>query len=214
MVPTSDRGDASDTKAEDTPRRDEVAEIRQDAMRRRRSVDKRGSITGAAESPLEDDTLSELHSATKDADPETRLLAVEALGDAGDASSSEALRQSVQEGWREMKIAAIQSLGHIGGPKSLAILSDVLTEEADRSVRFAALTELEELIGKSATSGPDRLLGSNAIRMEVAEAFDKSPESMNRLIEALEGIIADHDVEGLLRMKAGLVRDMVQRPER
>src|SRR5215204_3144613 len=140
-------------------RREAANKLRKLGMRSRTSLEKRGTLSSPAPSPVSDneEVMGALKSAISDSDPEVRLHAVDSAAHIGDGTSVEALKTRLQDDRHEIKLAAIQALGEIGGLSSLQALADVVgSEKETEQVRLAALSALEELSAKQITSGPDR----------------------------------------------------------
>jgi hypothetical protein len=189
-------------------RRAAAIELRDLGFARRQNLEKRGTIAEAAESNLPDHELEVLHSALQDEDAAVRRLTIVAIGDLGDASSVPALLEQLQADEPEIKFAAIDSIGDIGGTEGVAALSRLAGDSAeDQDVRFAALTEIEELAAKQITSGPDRRFDPPgdllALGLERPGQGDAVTADLAHAVGAIE---ADTDAEDLLRLKAADVR--------
>jgi HEAT repeat protein len=82
--------------------------------------------------------LPQLIQALKDPDVNVKVASAEALGKVGDASAVDALREVLpDEPWVTM--AAIKSLGDIGGDSALGMLYDCLEQEEYRGITFEAI---------------------------------------------------------------------------
>ncbi|HTA15837.1 MAG TPA: HEAT repeat domain-containing protein [Solirubrobacteraceae bacterium] len=191
-------------------RRAAAGELRDLGFARRQNLEKRGTITEAAESDLPEHELEVLHTALEDQDPEVRRFTILAIGDLGDASSVPALLEHLQTDEPEIKLAAIDSLGDIGGVEGVAALSSLACDnEEDGDVRLAALTGLEELAAKQITSGPDRRFDPPSdlpSAVQVLEDPDETDAATAELARAVGAIEADTGAEDLLRLKAADVR--------
>jgi hypothetical protein len=79
------------------------------------------------------------------------------------------------------------------------------TETRTGDIRFAALTELEELAAKQITSGPDRRFDPPSdlqAATQALEGFDQNDAAMAKLARTVKNIEADADADDLLRLKA------------
>jgi HEAT repeat protein len=191
-------------------RREAAGGLRDLGFARRQNLEKRGTVSEAAESNLPDHELEVLHAALEDEDTAVRRSAILAIGDLGDASSVPALLAHLQADEPDIKFAAIDSLGDIGGSEGVAALSGLACDsQEDDDVRFAALTELEELVAKEITSGPDRRFDPPGDRGTVVERFEdtaQDDEITGDLSRAVKAIEVDTDADELLRLKAADVR--------
>jgi hypothetical protein len=191
-------------------RRAAAGELRDLGFARRQNLEKRGTIAEAAESKLAEHELEVLHAALEDEDPAVRRFAILAIGDLGDASSVPALLEHLQADEPEIKFAAIDSLGDIGGIEGVAALSSLAGDnDEDRDVRFAALTEIEELAAKQITSGPDRRFDPPSdldSAVKGLETPDQADAATAQLAHAVGAIEADIGADDLLRLKAADVR--------
>jgi hypothetical protein len=188
-------------------RRAAASELRDLGFARRQNLEKRGTIAEAAASKLPEHELKVLHAALEDEDPDVRRFAILAIGDLGDASSVPALLEHLQADELEIKFAAIDSLGDIGGIEGVAALSSLASDnDEDRDVRFAALTEIEELAAKQITSGPDRRFDPPSDLHAAVKRLETPDTATAELAHAVRAIEADTDAEDLLRLKAADVR--------
>lgn len=191
-------------------RRAAAEELRDVGFARRQNLEKRGAIEEAAASKVPEHELEIMHAALDDDDPAVRHFTIVAIGDLGDASSVPKLVECLRADEREVKLAAIDALGDIGGVDGVAALSGLASDSAeDEDIRFAALTELEELAAKQITSGPDRRFDPPTVR----GAETRAPEEPGGpggvaadLADKVRAIEDDADAEDLLRLKASDVR--------
>jgi HEAT repeat protein len=199
---------AGSPKVED--RRTAATELRDVGFARRRSLEKRGSISDAAESDLAEDELEVLHAALDDPDSAVRRLAILTVGDLGDASSVPALINHLDAVDQEMRLVAIDALGDIGGIEAVDALARLASDDDEfGDVRFAALTQLEELTAKHITSGPDRRFDPPQASAPASQWLDESEETQQAnagLARACAAIEADAGAEDFLRLKAADVR--------
>lgn len=177
---------------------------------RRQNLEKRGTVAEAADSDLRKHELEILHAALEDEDHAVRHAAILAIGDLGDASSVPALIEHLQTDEAEIKFAAIGSLGDIGGIEGVTALSGLACNSAEgENIRFAALSELEELVAKQITSGPDRRFDPPSDLHAATQALEGSGQINAAAVElarATRAIEADTDAGDLLRLKAADVR--------
>jgi hypothetical protein len=180
------------------------------AFARRRSLEKRGTLTRPAESALSADELQTLHAALQDEDRRVRLAAIIITGDLGDATFVPDLEASCKQDDREIQLAAINSLGEIGGTESASWLTHLAGDhDGWREVRLAALTQLEELAAKQITSGPDRRFDPSTGPVSAVPPMDQSIVQAS-LPEVLESIESESDADDLLRLKASDVRSYLE----
>jgi hypothetical protein len=194
----------SDPKAK---RREAANTLRELGMRSRTSLEKRGSLSSPAPSPISDneEVMEALKSAISDSDSEVRLHAVDSAAHIGDATSVEALRTRLQDDRPEIKLATIEALGEIGGLSSLQALADVVgSEKETEQVRLAALSALEELSAKQITSGPDRRFNPAEYTLdpEAVVETDTLGQAKTILIDTLEKVASDERQADLFRLKA------------
>src|SRR3954454_161079 len=90
-------------------------ELREIGLRRRVSLERRGSFKTPAETSLSDDQLAALNSALGDPDEEVRLEAVSSAAELGDASTVDPLTEKLRDERLEISLAAIDSRGEIFG---------------------------------------------------------------------------------------------------
>jgi HEAT repeat protein len=191
-------------------RRAAAGELRDLGFARRQSLEKRGTLGEAAQGDLPQQEIDVLHALLEDEDPAVRRYTILALGDLGDARSVPALLEHVHTTDLEIKLAAIDSLGDIGGREGVAALSAVASDvREDRDVRFAALSALEELAAKQITSGPDRRFDPPDDLARAMRGLDRPPgadDATAGLARAAGKIEADASAEDMLRLKASDVR--------
>jgi HEAT repeat protein len=188
-------------------RRDAAAHLRETGFARRVSLEKRGTLSVAAETPLADHELEAIHTAAEDDERDVRLRAVEALGDFGDARSVPLVKRLLEHDDLEVKLAALDTLGDIGGSESLLTLSGTVADaEEEEDVRLAALTELEELAAKRITSGPDRHFDPAQFSAEAQEEPEEAQSAKGELLRVCKELQEDQSVHGLLRVKAGDIK--------
>jgi len=136
-----------------------------------------------------------------------RGAAIVSAGDLGDASCVPALIGQLDDDDDEIQLAAIDSLGEIGGTESLGALTRLACEpEESVDIRLAALTELEELTAKAISSGPDRRFdppeGPVAAGPERRFDPEEAKKARAELLKALTSIQAEEDADELLQLKA------------
>lgn len=191
-------------------RRTAAGELRDLGFARRQNLEKRGTITEPAHSDLPEDQLEILHLALEDEDPDVRHFTILAIGDLGDASSVPPLLKHLQADEPDIRFAAIDSLGDIGGSEGVAALSSLACDsDQHEDIRFAALTELEELAAKRITSGPDRRFDPPGDLRAATQALERSGQAnvaATELARAVRAIETDTSAEDLLRLKASDVR--------
>lgn len=187
-------------------RREAASELRDLGFAQRQNLEKRGTISEAAGSALHEHELEILHAALEDEDPAVRQISIVAIGDLGDASSVPILLEHLRADELEIRFAAIDSLGDIGGTQGVAALSDLACDgDEDRDIRLAALTELEELAAKRITSGPDRRFDPPDdlhAATHALEGSNRDEGAVAELSRAVRAIDADVNADDLLRLKA------------
>jgi HEAT repeat protein len=200
---TSDLAQGADVKR----RRRAAEDLRDLGFARRLSLEKRGSLGQAAQTPLTDHELDALAQAVADEDREVRRHAIVSAGDLADARLVPALIRQLQIGDEEIKLAVLDSLGDIGGIQAITALTElVCSGGADEELRLAALTELEELAAKQITSGPDRRFDPAQDPVTAApdaESPDEAEKLRAGLLEAVVSIQAEESADDLLQLKAG-----------
>ncbi len=134
------------------------------------------------------DAVPVLTRALTDEDPETRVVAIEALGATGSADAMPAL-QAVLDGPRHELLAAIRSLGELGDVQALPVILPFL-ESADLDRRRAAAGAvgslagaLEQKVVDSLADDPDPWIRGRAVTM-LAERGAASRTTLERLAAA------------------------------
>lgn len=192
-------------------RRDAAGRLRDLGFARRRSLEKRGTLSHPAQSTLAEHELDALHAALEDEDRSVRLNAITVVGDLGDATSIPALQRLCEgEDDQEIRLAAIDSLGDIGGPRSISTLTRMASDSDESAqIRLAALTELEELAAKRITSGPDRRFDPAAdpdTAIAVTHEPGEAMQAKASLVDALHAIESEGGADEFLRLKAADIR--------
>lgn len=191
-------------------RRDVMGQLRDVGFARRTNLEKRGSLGESASSDLSSTELDALHAALTDDDADVRRAAIIAAGDLGDASSVSVLIDQLDDDDEAVRLAAIDSLGDIGGTDSILALTRLACDgDEDDDIRLAALTELEELVAKPITSGPDRRFDppeDPAAATPPEDRTDAAAEARAGLAQACDAISGDSDGDDLLRLKAADIR--------
>ncbi|MEU3932883.1 HEAT repeat domain-containing protein [Streptomyces sp. NPDC029044] len=199
---------------EPSRRRESSTELRNLGFARRWSLEKRGTLMQAASRELSERGLENLHAALHDEDEMVRLNAIIGAGDLGDEGTIPHLETACKTMDAKTRMAAIISIGDIGGMRGVAFLAD-LAKDPDESeqIRFAALTEIEELAAKRITSGPDRWF--DPVPQHSGEIpMREEPETVARtrfqLIEDMQSIELDESADDLLRLKAADIRGYLE----
>ena len=179
-------------------RRAAVRVIRNIALRTRTSLEKRGTLALAAESPLVDqDSVLALNQILNDDDLEVRLTAAKCIRDVGDASSVSDLANRISDPSAEVRLEAINALGEIGGAGAVRLLaSQAASPQADTDARLAALAALEELVTKDMTDGPDLRVETDVL------ARAATPPEGSRVVAALRQAATDETLSPFGRLKA------------
>jgi hypothetical protein len=195
-------------------RRESSTQLRNLGFAKRRSLEKRGTLMRAASRKLSEGGLENLHAALLDNDETVRLNAIIGAGDLGDESTIPHLETACKRPDANSRMAAIISIGDIGGQRGSSFLAGIAKDPGEaEEMRFAALTEIEELAAKNITSGPDRRFDP-APKSPGEPAPPDEPEDATRmrsqLIQDMRSIESDGTADDLLRIKAADIRSYLE----
>ncbi|MFJ9150282.1 HEAT repeat domain-containing protein [Streptomyces sp. NPDC102270] len=195
-------------------RRESSTQLRNFGFARRHSLEKRGTLMHAASRKLSEGGLENLHNALQDNDETVRLNAIIGAGDLGDESTVPHLEMVCNGADANSRMAAIISIGDIGGRRGASFLAGIAKDSDEpEEMRFAALTEIEELVAKSITSGPDRRFDPAPMPPGEPSSPDE-PEDVTRvrlqLIEDMRSIESDGSADEHLRLKAADIRSYLE----
>jgi HEAT repeat protein/beta-lactamase regulating signal transducer with metallopeptidase domain len=143
---------------------------------------------GAAVMPLID--------ALRDASPDVRLAAAQALGDLGDARAVAALGSAVADDDLNVRKAAVRALGELQDPRGVSALSEALRTDADPEVRAMAawaLGQIEDVRGVPALGTALREDRAPAVRRQAAWALGQIEHADG--VPALSAGLNDADLE-------------------
>jgi RNA polymerase sigma-70 factor (ECF subfamily) len=133
--------------------------------------------------------LQELLRDLGDADPRVRTRAARALEKAQDAGTSEALARALEDEAPVVRMIAARTLGNLGDPKAISVLTGVLTKDTDRRVQVEAVRALGRLRAARALPQMRTCLGSEHVDVRAwaaaAIAAIGDMESLPLLADAL-----------------------------
>lgn len=139
------------------------------------------------ESPAHAGTQRRLRALLRADDPDLRILAASALGEAGDPSAAEDLVRALEDDSPNVVAAAAEALGQLGSARALPPLTRLLEAE-DFWLRAAAVVALGQLKDSRAVPALSSLAGTAGLEKLVVEALRRigHPDALDGLARLRE----------------------------